>query len=89
MSGTGNEYIDLNKSRLYVKLQIRNGDETNLAAKEATGIINLPMQSMFSHIDVYMNNKLVSVNSNNYPWKAYFKVMLSSGNDEQKSQFQS
>lgn len=89
VSGTGNEYIDLNKSRLYVKLQIRNGDETNLAAKEATGIINLPMQSMFSHIDVYMNNKLVSVNSNNYPWKAYFKVMLSSGNDEQKSQLQS
>lgn len=67
VSGAGNEYIDLNKSRLYVKLQILNGDATNLAAQEATGIINLPLQSMFSHIDVYMNNKLVSVNSNNYP----------------------
>lgn len=34
VSGTGNEYIDLNKSRLYVKLQIGNGDETNLAARK-------------------------------------------------------
>ena len=36
-----------------------------------------------------MNNKLVSVNSNNYPWKAYLKVVLSSGKDEQESQLQS
>lgn len=44
------------------------------------------MQSMFSHIEVYMNNKLISENSNNYPWKAYLKVILSSGSDEQNSQ---
>lgn len=47
------------------------------------------MQSMFSHIEVYMNNKLISENSNNYPWKAYLKVILSSGSDEQNSQLQS
>lgn len=64
-------------------------DGTALAVKEKTGIINLPLQGMFSQIDVYMNNKLVSVNSNNYPWKAYFKVILSSGSDEQNSQLQS
>lgn len=89
ISGAGNDYIDLRKSRLYVKMQILKGDGTKLGDKEKTGIINLPLQSMFSHIDIYMNNKLISVNSNNYPWKAYFKVMLSSGSDEQKSQLQS
>lgn len=89
ISGAGNDYIDLRKSRLYVKMQILKGDGTKLADKEKTGSINLPLQSMFSHIDIYMNNKLISVNSNNYPWKAYFKVMLSSGSDEQKSQLQS
>ena len=89
ISGAGNDYIDLRKSRLYFKLQILKQDGTKLQPKEKTGIINLPLQSMFSHIDVYMNNKLVSVNSNNYPWKAYFKVILSSGSDEQTSQLQS
>ncbi|CAG2238519.1 unnamed protein product [Mytilus edulis] len=47
------------------------------------------IKSLFSHIDVYMNNKLVSINSNNFPWKAYLKVVLSSGKDEQESQLQS
>lgn len=89
ISGAGNDYIGLRKCRLYVKLQILKEDGTKLQPKEKTGIINLPLQSMFSHIDVYMNNELVSVNSNNYPWKAYFKVILSSGSDEQNAQLQS
>ncbi|XP_063438723.1 uncharacterized protein F54H12.2-like [Mytilus trossulus] len=70
-------------------MQILKSDGTKLVDDEKTGIINLPLQSMFSHIDIYMNNKLISINSNNYPWKAYFKTILSSGNDEQNSQLQS
>ena len=89
VSGAGNDYIDLQKSRLCVKMQIVKADGSSLAPKEKTGIINLPLQNTFSHIDVYMNNKLVSVNANNYPWKAYLKVVLSSGSDEQNSQLQS
>ncbi|VDI32582.1 Hypothetical predicted protein [Mytilus galloprovincialis] len=30
-----------------------------------------------------------NINDNNYPWKAYLKTILSSGNDEQNSQLQS
>lgn len=86
ISGSGNDYIDLRKSRLYIKMQILKADGTKLAPKEKTGIINLPLQSMFSHIDIYMNNKLILVNSNNFPWKAYFKTILSSETDEQTSQ---
>ena len=89
VSGTGSDYLDLRKSRLYMKLQILKTAGTALAAKEKTGIVNLPLQSLFSHIDIYMNNKLVSVNSNNYPWKAYMKVVLSLGKEEQESQLQS
>ncbi len=38
---------------------------------------------------MYMNNKLVSLNSSHYPWKAYLKTIMSSGYDEQNSQLQS
>lgn len=41
---------------------------------------------MFSQMDVYLNNKLVSFNTNNYPWKAYFKTILFSEKDELNSQ---
>lgn len=62
VSGAGNDYIDLKKSRLYVKLLIVKSNGDPLGPKEGTGIINRPMQSMFSHVEVYMNNKLISEN---------------------------
>ncbi|KAK3107674.1 hypothetical protein FSP39_019640 [Pinctada imbricata] len=36
-----------------------------------------------------MNGKCISQNANNYPWKAYLKVLLSSGISTSKSQLQS
>ena len=89
VSGQGSEYIDLKRSRLYIRAKIVKGDGSDLAPKEKTGIINLPLQTMWSQVDVYMNNKLVSLNSSHYPWKAYIKTILSSGSDEQNSQLQS
>lgn len=67
--GGGNEYLDLRWSRLYLKAKITQADGTALMSKEKTGIINLPLQSLFSQIDLYMNGKCVSQNANNYPWK--------------------
>lgn len=65
--GGGNEYIDLRRSRLYLKAKITKADGTALTPTEKTGIVNLPLQSLFSQIDVYMNGKCVSQNANNYP----------------------
>ena len=87
--GQGNEYIDLRRSRMYVKCKIVKADGTALAAKEKTGIVNIPLQSMWSQIDTYMNGKLVSLNTSYYPWKAYLKLLLSNGNDGVASQLQS
>lgn len=89
VSGSGAEYIDLKRSKLYVKARILKADGTALADTEKTGIVNLPLQSMFSQMDVYLNNKLVSFNTNNYPWKAYLKTVLFFGKDELDSQKQS
>ena len=87
--GQGNEYIDLRRSRLYVKCRMVKSDGSKLAASEKTGIINLPLQSMWTQIDTYMNGKLVSLNTSYYPWKAYMKLLLSNGNDIANSQLQS
>lgn len=89
VSGSGAEYIDFKRSKLYVKARILKADGSTMAANEKTGIVNLPLQSMFSQMDVYLNNKLVSFNTNNYPWKAYLKTILFSGKDELYSQKQS
>ena len=87
--GQGNKYIDLCRSRLYAKCRIVKSDGSKLAAKEKTGIVNIPFQSMWSQLDTYMNGKLVSLNTSYYPWKAYLKLLLSNGNDIATSQLQS
>lgn len=89
ISGQGPEYMDLRRSRLYVRAKIVKGDGNALDDSDTSSIINLPLQTMWSQIDVYMNNKLVSFSTSNYPWKAYLKTILNSGSDEQKSQLQS
>lgn len=80
--GTGLEYLDLQRSRLYVKAKLLKSDGSHLTAQEKTSIINLPLQSLWSQMDIMMNGKLVSLNTNNYPWKAYIKtIMKTSSND--------
>ena len=88
ISGQGPEYIDLRRCRLYVRAKIVKGDLSALEDDNASSIINLPLSTMWSSVDVFLNNRLVCMNSN-YPWKAYLKTILTSGSDEQKSQLQS
>lgn len=71
--GQGNKYIDLRRSRLYAKCKIVKADGKALKGQERTDNINLPLQSLWSQIDTYMNGKLVSLNTGFYPWKAYLK----------------
>lgn len=87
--GQGNEYIDLRSSRLYAKYKIVETDGTALEAQEKTGIIKFPLESFLSQIDTYMNGKLVSLNTNYYPWKGFLKITLSSGTDGSELQLQS
>ena len=88
MPRQGNEYIDLHRSRMYVKYKIVKADGSQLAANEKTGIINLLLQCLWSQIDTFINGKLVSLDSY-YPWKAYLKLLLSNGNDGAASHLQS
>ncbi|CAC5392813.1 unnamed protein product [Mytilus coruscus] len=89
VSGQGPEYMDLKRSRLYVRAKLIKADGTTFDDEDTSSIVNLPLQAMWSQMDVYMNNKLVSLNTSNYPWKAHLKTILTSGTDEQKSQLQS
>ena len=86
--GQGGEYLDLRRSRLHIKAKITKADDSALTSQEKTSIVNLGLQSMVNQLDVYANGKLISQNANNYPWKAYFKVLLSSGIPASMSQLQ-
>ena len=39
-------------------------------------IINLPLQSLWSQIKVFLNKQIVSSSTNNYTYKAYLETLL-------------
>jgi len=83
------EYVDLKRSKLYVKSKIVKGDGSNLAATEYVGPINLFLQTMFSQIEVTMQGKLVTSTTSHYPYKAMIQTLLSYGNGAKTSQLTS
>ena len=81
VSGSGLEYISLRDTRLHIKCKIVNADNTPLAKGAQIGIVNLTLQSLWSQVDVFLNQRLVSSASNNYPYKAYMQTLITYGSD--------
>ena len=86
VSSSNDEYIDIGRTFLYVKVKIVNQDKSDLIDDAKCGPVNLFLHSLFSQIDVQLNGKLISPSINTYPYKAYLETLLSYGSDAKKSQ---
>ncbi|XP_011171246.1 uncharacterized protein F54H12.2-like [Solenopsis invicta] len=83
--GHGEDYLDLTHILLSLRICVETVDVT--AASTSTGApvtpatvdlgsVNHLMHSMFNHIDVYFNQKLVSPPNNVYAYRAYIEALL-------------
>ena len=79
VKATGSQYLVLQHSRLYVKAKIIKEDLGNVIDEDKVSPINLWLQSMFSQMDVYFQQKLVIISSMNHPYKSYLDVLLNYG----------
>ena len=70
VSGTGEEYLDLAKTQLLVKAKITRANGTALNAETKVGPVNLFLHSLFSQVDVSLNERLISPSTNTYPYRA-------------------
>ena len=86
ISGSGDDYLDLANTHLYVRAQIVNADGTNLAEDAKVGPVNMWMHSLFSQVDFSLNEKLISPSTNTYPYRAYIETLLSYGPAAKESQ---
>ncbi|GIY72273.1 uncharacterized protein F54H12.2 [Caerostris extrusa] len=89
ISGSGEEYVDLSQTQLYVKAKIVKADGTPLEKDEKIGPVNLFMHSLFSQMDISLNDHLVSNSSNTYSYRSYFETLLNHGLDCKTSQLTS
>ena len=80
-------YTDLSQSYLYLRCRIlRTGVGNNLEAGKKVAPVNNFFHSMFSSIDLYLNNKLVTSNMDTYPYRAYLENLFSFGSDVKQNQ---
>ncbi|XP_050791558.1 uncharacterized protein F54H12.2-like [Gopherus flavomarginatus] len=87
IAGNGIDYMDLNNTLLYLCCKIVKGDGTELAANAEVGLVNYPVASIFSQLDVTLGHRLVSQSNNCYPYKAFIESVLNYSDDTLVTQF--
>ena len=78
---SGDNFIELNKTELEVKFRIKKGNGTNLADGEKVAAINYPVATMFSNIQVTLNDKTITHGDSNYAERAIMETLLTYGGD--------
>ena len=80
-------YTDLSQTYLYLRCRIlQAGVGNDLEANKKVAPVNNFFHSMFSSIDLYLNNKLVTSNMDTYPYRAYLENLFSFGSDVKQNQ---
>ncbi|XP_060572999.1 uncharacterized protein F54H12.2-like [Ruditapes philippinarum] len=81
--GHTSAYLDLKRSVLNLKLQIVKGDGSAVDPDEVVGPTNLPLHTVFSQVDVSLQQTPLSHTGINYPYKAYIDTILQSNENMQ------
>ena len=88
VSGSGEDYMDLNNTLLEVKACIKTTNNSPVDAAVVVAPINNTLHSLFSQIDVSLNDVNVSSATTTYPYRAYIETHLNYGTDAKKSRLQ-
>lgn len=83
--GTGDDYIDLSHTLIQLKAKILNDDSSKLTASTVVAPVNNWLHSVFTQLDVYLNQKLVSPPNNTYAYRAYIETLLNYSSDAKQS----
>lgn len=80
------EYLDLARTQLFVKVKIAKAKGTALDADTQVGPVNLFVHSLFSQVDVFLKERLISPSTNTYPYCAMIESLLDYGKEAKTSQ---
>ena len=85
ITGSGDEYLDLSSAYLHMTASISVGGVTNPTEDDKVAPVNTWVQSLFSQVDVSLNDKMVSSSSNTYAYRAYIETLLTFGKAYKKT----
>lgn len=80
------EYLDLSHTYLYVRFKIVNSDGKNLEADAKVAPVNNFLHSLFSQVDVSLNNTLITTSENTYGYRSIIENLLTYNGEAKRSQ---
>ena len=86
VSEEGDYYIDLANTFLYVRASIVKANGTTITAQSNVAPVSNWLHSLWSQVDLSLNNTLVTQSNNTYPYRAYIESLLSFGKEAKESQ---
>lgn len=87
--GSGEEYIDLAHTTLHLIAKIKVDDSIEKGQEANIAPINNLLHSIFSQVDIHLNQKCITPPSNNYNYRAYIENLLNYGSDAKNSHLSS
>ncbi|KAF4514184.1 UNVERIFIED_CONTAM: hypothetical protein B566_EDAN019354 [Ephemera danica] len=84
--GHTGQYLDLSHTELHAKLQIVKAGGLDLAATDNVAPVNYILHTMFSSVEVYLNNKLITPVNNTAGYRAYIEMLLNYSSDVKANQ---
>ena len=80
------DYIDIGRTYIVVRARVTKGKAEKLKKDAKVAPINNWLHSLFSQVNISMNNKLITPSLNTYPWRAYLENLLSFGSEAKNNQ---
>ena len=87
--GTSTNYVNLKESRLHVKLRIRKKDGALVDTVDKIALVNIPLQALWTQVDLSLQQQVISSVGTNYPYKAYLDILLNKSRLAKQTQLQS
>ena len=86
VSGSGQDYLEAANTQLYVKARILQADGTAITGDAQVRPINLFLYSLYSDVEVSLNETPSTSSNNTYAYRAYIETELSYGTTAKQSQ---
>ncbi|XP_060118366.1 uncharacterized protein F54H12.2-like [Heteronotia binoei] len=87
ITGNGDGYMDLNNTLLYLCCKIVKEDGTDFDRNTRVSLVNYPITSIFSQLDVTLGDRLTSQSHNAYSYGGFIEAVLNYSNDTLNTQF--
>lgn len=82
---SGDEYIDLAHTTLHITVKVQADEVLPENTELEAGPVNNWLHSLFSQVDIHLNQKCITPPSNNYNYRAYIENLLNYTDNAKKS----